>query len=260
MDREEALALSGVVVVLILMVAGSGVEWGLPKGRTAVKEQYSRGPATGAGAGHARVVLLAVDGSGKGLTGEAIATVAPGSGRIMIDIGGSLPHTDVQESIRIAAKVASDVSGRSLEGVDVSYAFLSPAEVVEGPSAGASLAIATIAALENRTIREDVAITGSLEEDGSITGTSGIMEKARAAREANVSLMLMPLRLGSDAGAYIRQEGCSTEGGAEYCRTDYVPDIGRLSEEAGIMIAAVNNITDAMKYFFEPGTGLEGRA
>lgn len=256
MDREETTALAGVVLVFIIMMLVQGfgpclLEKQIPSRGYKTKERV----VFKVEGSQATVPLVAVDGSGKGLTGWVTVIVIPGSGRILVDIGSSMLHIDAQESAVTAAWVASEVTGVGLGSLDIIYTIESPGDVVEGPSAGASLAIATIAALDNRIVKEGVAITGSLEEDGSIGEASGLREKARAAKEANMSLMIIPSGFGFDAEAYKKQEVCETREGREYCRTDYIPDTERLSEYIGIEVEAVGNITEALGYFFEQEGG-----
>jgi len=90
---------------------------------------------------------------------------------------------DLQYSASTAVKVASKVTGVNLDRSDVSFVISAPAEIVGGQSAGAAMTVITIAAIKNQQVKNDVVITGTIREDGSIGLVGGILAKAKAAEE-----------------------------------------------------------------------------
>ncbi len=64
----------------------------------------------------------------------------------------------------------------------------------DGPSAGATIAIALISLLTAHPARRDVAITGELTLTGRILPVGGIKEKLLAARQAGVKIIVLPLK------------------------------------------------------------------
>lgn len=62
----------------------------------------------------------------------------------------------------------------------------------DGPSAGATIGLALISLLTGRAARRDVAITGELTLTGRILPVGGIKEKLLAARQAGVSIVVLP--------------------------------------------------------------------
>lgn len=64
----------------------------------------------------------------------------------------------------------------------------------DGPSAGATIAIALISLLTGRPARRDVAVTGELTLSGIILPVGGIKEKMLAARRAGVKVIVLPLK------------------------------------------------------------------
>lgn len=64
----------------------------------------------------------------------------------------------------------------------------------DGPSAGATIAIALISLLTGRPARRDMAITGELTLSGRILPVGGIKEKMLAARRAGVKIVVLPLK------------------------------------------------------------------
>jgi len=62
----------------------------------------------------------------------------------------------------------------------------------EGPSAGATIALALLSLLTGRPARRDVALTGELTLSGRILPVSGIREKVLAAQRAGVKMVVFP--------------------------------------------------------------------
>ena len=131
--------------------------------------------------------------------------VAPGNGYVYISIDPMLVGFDFQDADRKAVMVACKETGYSLDddgvgimGHDVFFMVLAPkdeevdVQAIDGPSAGAATAVATIAALKNRQIKEGYIITGTVEEDGSIGPVGGIFHKAEAAKNAGATHFLVP--------------------------------------------------------------------
>lgn len=61
-----------------------------------------------------------------------------------------------------------------------------------GPSAGALMAALIIAALENFTLPQDVTMSGTISSDGHIGEIGGVIEKAKAAKEDNKRILILP--------------------------------------------------------------------
>ncbi|NIO04157.1 MAG: endopeptidase La [Proteobacteria bacterium] len=62
----------------------------------------------------------------------------------------------------------------------------------EGPSAGATIAVALFSLLAERPVRHDVAITGELTLTGKILPVGGVKEKIHAALRADVRKIILP--------------------------------------------------------------------
>lgn len=141
---------------------------------------------------------------------------------LLLDMEGVLLDETVQESMKTAFKVAQEVTGDNLDGREIIFRIrntLPEVVTITGESAGAAMTIALIALAEGKAIRKDVLITGVIQPDGSIGRAAGIAQKARAAREANATTLLVP--------------------------------VGRATVVEGIDIIEVANITVAMDYMLE---------
>jgi len=89
-------------------------------------------------------------------------------------------------------EAAAAFSQVNITGNDILISFVINGTVIGGPSAGAATTIATIAALEGKTVRLDYVLTGTIEEDGSIGQVGGVFDKAVAAEKHNITRFLVP--------------------------------------------------------------------
>ncbi len=198
-----------------------------------------------------KMYLPAVDAEGIGVNTVLTVEAAPGSGRTLTDIDNLLFWADTQHSIRIARRVAENITGKKMEDHDIVYTIEAPnASLIGGPSAGAALAISTIAAFEGKPLKEEVMITGGINHDGTISPVSAILEKAQAAKKAGATLFLVPLLQSRDV-IYEESEHCEKFGNSDVCTTETRPRKVDVQAEAGIKVVEVETISDAMDYFFE---------
>ncbi|MBU3965967.1 MAG: hypothetical protein KKG76_01120 [Euryarchaeota archaeon] len=114
-----------------------------------------------------------------------------GTGHVFVDTS---PYTqvDLQGSARLAAMVASDVLGIDQRAYDFYYIIDISTPIIGGPSAGGALTVATIAAINNWTLKPYVVMTGMINPDESIGPVGGIPYKLEAAAASNYTLFLVP--------------------------------------------------------------------
>lgn len=199
-------------------------------------------------ASYSSIMIPAVDEEGGGVTTVLTVQIVPGSGRILANIDRLLFWTDTQNSIRTSSKVASNITGINLSKYDIIYTIETNATSVEGPSAGAALVIATIAALEGKAIDPDVMITGAVNHDGTIGPVGEILPKARIAKGIGIGTLLVPLAQSQEI-SYENRKYCEQIGPAQICTTEKVPRKVDISEEAGIKVVEVQTIQEALEYF-----------
>lgn len=196
----------------------------------------------------ATINLVAVDQNGKGVSTPLVVDVKPGTGETLANIDKLLFWTDTQQSIQTAKAVAENVTGISTLNYDITYSIESNASVVGGPSAGAALTIATIAALEHDSIRNDVIITGTVNPDGTIGQIGGVLEKAQAAKDIGAKLFLVPVGQGEQTSLK-PVENCTRRGNFIFCKTTYTSETINIGNDAGIAVMEVANVTEAYKFF-----------
>ncbi len=127
----------------------------------------------------------------EGILLSARVIVTNGTGHVFVDTN---PYTqvDLQGSARLAAMVASDVLGIDQRMYDFYYIIDISSPIIGGPSAGGALTVATIAAINNWTLKPDVVMTGMINPDESIGPVGGIPFKLEAAAAKNATLFLIP--------------------------------------------------------------------
>ena len=196
-----------------------------------------------------KIYVPAVDNEGRGVATILKVGIKPGSGRVLVDINNILFWLDTQQSIQIAKKVAQEMTKVDLSKFDLIYSLENiNASVVEGPSAGAALTIATIAAIEGKELNSKVMITGTINYDGTIGAVGGIIPKAQAAKEVGATTFLVPLGQGTQVN-YIPEERCERIGYFTFCTTTYKKKIENVGKSVGINVVEVKDIREAMKYF-----------
>ncbi|MDP4012481.1 MAG: S16 family serine protease [Candidatus Nanoarchaeia archaeon] len=189
--------------------------------------------------------LVAVDDNGNGVSADVVATVKKGTGLILVNINNAVADIDTQRSARKAASVASQITGLSLAEIDVSYDIKTSAYKVSGESAGTAMTLATIAAITNKTLRNDVAVTGGINEDGTVSMVGSIPEKASAAKAIGMNVLLIPIGGNIPTLEYQRVKKCSTYDDKEFCDISYSD---KINAGGVIEMKEISNIKEALEY------------
>ena len=199
---------------------------------------------------HSSAYVVAVTSDGGGLVGSVDVEINPGRGRVLMNTNPFL-EPDTQYSAETAAAIAEQYTKKSLADRDVIYSFDIDGQVLGGPSAGAAMTIATIAAAEGKQVRNDVAVTGTINSDGTVGPVGGVLEKAEASAEKGVKLFLVPEGQ-SQLTTYERVVEQQNRGGFVFQRVRYVPKTLDLVEYAksdlGIEVREVATIGEAASY------------
>jgi len=108
----------------------------------------------------------------------------------------------------IASKIAALMTGKSFYDLEFHYTIISSSVSIEGPSAGAAMAVAAIAAILNCTVPNDKLITGMLLPGGIIGPVGSLKEKVEAASELHCKYLFVPYGQSETplktSGGYIR--------------------------------------------------------
>lgn len=195
----------------------------------------------------------AIDSDGNGVDANLMTSVRPGTGLVLVAVNNILAEYSTQYSGRIAAKAAGNYSSYDMDNFDVIYTIDVNATAIEGPSAGAAMAVSIIAALQNKTLPEDVMITGTISEDGTIGQVGAIAEKAKAAKDVGARIFVVPKGQSYGYSDVAREKTCRNENGIEYCTVNYYESKISIGESINITIVEASNIDEAVKYFFGSG-------
>jgi uncharacterized protein len=133
----------------------------------------------------------AIVGNGGQLVNVTVSII-PGEGDVYVNV---YPRTGIttQESIEQAVTYAHFFSKQS-RGCDVVVDFdENNAGFIEGPSAGTALTVMTVALLENKSLRNDTIMTGTIDQFGNVGPVGGLYEKAKEAATIGASYFITPV-------------------------------------------------------------------
>jgi hypothetical protein len=155
--------------------------------------------------GEASIPILAVQTtqtlfqtSYRGYVLRADVELAEGQGRVLVNTE-VLNGMDIQTSVRTAASVVEALTGASFGNTDIILTITSEVTVdaVDGPSAGAAITVALLAALRRVEVMEGVYMTGTVNSDGSVGKVGGVPYKALAAAEEGAETVIVPAGQGT---------------------------------------------------------------
>jgi len=187
--------------------------------------------------------------SGEPPTGVVInisVIVTPGDGRVFVS---TTPYTeiDMQGSAQLAAITACDMLGVDFTKYSFFYIIEAEAPIVGGPSAGGVMTVATIAALKNLQIRDDVYMTGMIYPDGYIGPVGGLKYKLEAAAKNGAKIFLIPE---GQRITYVEEKKVRRVGIISYIDVEYRKlDLVEYGEELGVDVYEVATINEALKFF-----------
>ncbi|HWR38193.1 MAG TPA: Lon family ATP-dependent protease [Patescibacteria group bacterium] len=121
---------------------------------------------------------------------EAVAFPAMEKGKGAMrfnDTAGSM----AKDSVFNAAAVVRKTTGQELSNYDIHVNIIGGGRI-DGPSAGTAILAAVTSAISGRPLRQDVAITGEVSIQGKVKAVGGVFEKAYGAKQAGVTLMIIP--------------------------------------------------------------------
>lgn len=118
----------------------------------------------------------------------ALTKTCKGKGSVRFnDTAGSM----AKDSVFNAAAVINKLTGKDIRDYHVHVNVIGGGNI-DGPSAGAAITMAMLSAIEEKPVRQDVAITGEISLRGRIKPVGGIFEKIYGARRKGIKLVLVP--------------------------------------------------------------------
>lgn len=128
-----------------------------------------------------------------------------------------------------AATVATLLTGAPLQGVEVTFDVKGE---IDGPSAGALLTVGTLALIRGDKIQKDIAMTGTINPDGTVGPVGSIPFKIEGAGKEGYKRVLIP----AGQRNFTLEDGTSVD----------VVDVGR---ENGVKVTEVADVYAAYKEF-----------
>lgn len=148
--------------------------------------------------------VLAVDENDKGYLIPLEVIIKEGKGSLFLNVANVLFDETLQSSANVAVKVAREASRKDLASKDILINIKSPVQeqtiTIQGGSAGAAITLAAMATMQEKTLRKDVMITGTIRDDHTIGRIGAPRAKALAAKENGAVMFLVPAGQKSEVG------------------------------------------------------------
>ncbi len=169
--------------------------------------------------------------------------VTDGTGHVFVDTK-PFAQVDMQGSARLSSMVACDITGADPEAHDFFYVIHADSPVIGGPSAGAAMTVATVAALENWTVDQGVVMTGMINPDGSIGAVGGIPAKLNVSVRNGAHTFLIPPGQGNitEIVQVIEQNDSFATISDELVTTNVI----ELGAAQGVEVREIDDIRDAV--------------
>ncbi len=180
--------------------------------------------------------IFAVTTEGDAVSADLTLEIEPGDGEIWSSID-PLVGTTTQNTERIAIKLASNYFNGKINEFDYKFEIDSDASIVEGPSAGASMALLAISMLQDKPLSSKIGITGTISEQGKVGPVGGVFAKTKEANRIGLKLFMIPK---GEARQVIKEKG----------EVKTVNLVNYAAENWSMKVIEVSNIDEVLKYSF----------
>ncbi|MFH1752216.1 MAG: S16 family serine protease [archaeon] len=181
--------------------------------------------------------IYAIDSGNNALQASLALQIEPGKGMVWSSVV-PLVGTTTQDAERTAVQVAENYSSL-VKQHDFKFEIIASASTVEGPSAGAAMALLTISILQEKQLPDYVSITGTINGDGSVGSVGGVYEKAEKAAETGIQLFMIPP--GSKRQLIKTDEGIESINLVEFALSEW-----------NLKVIEVSSIDEVLEYAFLP--------
>ena len=156
-----------------------------------------------------------------------------------------------QNSARIAAQVAQNVTGVDLSKKDIIFSITTNnqnMQAVDGGSAGGAMTVLLASTILGKSINNHILMTGTIQPDGMIGPIGAVLEKAEAAANYGAKTFLVPLGQGT-----VEEQSCTQTNQGYFVYRSCSPKEESLSSimenKYGMKVIEVGNINEVLKYF-----------
>jgi uncharacterized protein len=181
--------------------------------------------------------IFAVTEDEEGMAADLLLYNLSGSGEVAFITSNSLVGKDTQTTGNIALDLAQKKTGVNISNLNFIYDIKANASEVDGPSAGAAMALLSYSLLSEKTLSDKVGLTGTINSDGSVGAVGGVGPKAVVASDIGIELFLVP---SGQAVTQIIKDGKA--------KTINLLEYG--PKELGIKVVEVATLDDVIKYAY----------
>ncbi len=158
------------------------------------KREYQTLMISGSAIGRVNGLAILGNDTSSGLVLPVVTEVVPSSSKS----GGKVIATGklgtiAKEAVENVSAVVKKHLNTDVEKKDVHVQFLQTYEGVEGDSASIAIALGIISSLMDVPVKQNTAMTGSLDVQGSVLPIGGVNGKITAAAEAGIEQVIIPL-------------------------------------------------------------------
>jgi len=139
----------------------------------------------------AKASVYAIDTEGKAMSADLVLEIEKGDGEVYTNTT-PLVGTTTQNAAKEAIYALAAYFPSKVKEYDFKYSIISNASLVEGPSAGAAMALLAYSLLSGKSIPAEVSITGTISRDGFVGPVGGVFEKSHKASETGIKLFMIP--------------------------------------------------------------------
>ncbi|MBO8168639.1 MAG: ATP-dependent protease, Lon family [Thermoanaerobacteraceae bacterium] len=130
----------------------------------------------------------------------AFPAAEKGKGKIRFnDTAGSM----AKDSVFNATSVIRKLTGKDVADYDLHINVVGGGNI-DGPSAGVAIFLAVLSALEEKPLRQDIAVTGELSIQGMVKPVGGIFEKIYGAKQVGIKTVFIPEKNQQDIPAGLK--------------------------------------------------------
>ncbi len=183
---------------------------------------------------HGSMKIFAVSGLDSAMEATLNIEIHPGTGKVLANIDSLVGNT-TQESQKNAVNATDLVIGNTKTKFDYIFEINSGAYSIDGPSAGAAMALLMVSMFKDKDIANDISMTGTISQEGYVGDVGGIYQKAKRASEVGIKLFMMP--------AGNRDQVVTIDGNVEK-----IDLIDYAYKNWGLKIVEVQNLTDVLGY------------
>lgn len=180
------------------------------------------------------MLLFAVTPEGKGTTATLNIHLMQGTGDVWSKIG-SFVGISTQNTEKTVVALAKSYS-QEVNNFDYKFDIVSPAQIVDGPSAGLPMGLLLISMIQGKNLPDYISATGTISTTGTIGKVGGVLEKTKEAASKGIKLFLIPK---SELEVVVKDGEVKKVNLSEYAYSQW-----------DIKVVGVDTLDDALTYAF----------